>query len=387
MNNPLLYWSGTYINASTTPAPIIIQETRTVALLDDAENYKMAVDTFSIDTTEFPIFVCEVRQDGVASDPDVLDYYVEIVWGANTIRVYLIMESTHISLKPPSVAKSNSQDNPLYYGIYSFGQFIRMVNIAFASLYTTLSALAGWPVQASPPFLTMNSESGCVALVVPQLWVTQTVDTYISQTLMDMLNLPYSQVVLNAQGNLAHLIKSNVWTTYCVRASVHFLGRDILAGQLPSNEKWGFVGYYICTDHDYRSAWYDIYRIFITSNLASMESVSTSASGGSIQSNSMNVLASYTLDLVGDGHINGQLLYTPELYRWLSILTQGQIQTINIQFMYADRRGRIFPLLQTYNRLASIRLLFQRKDEQGSSGLKRKRESESKLPNFGQGWQ
>jgi hypothetical protein len=32
---------------------------------------------------------------------------------------------------------------------------------------------------------------------------------------------------------------------------------------------------------------------------------------------------------------------------------------INIQFLYTDRFGNFFPLLQNFNRIASVRLMFQ----------------------------
>jgi len=375
----LVYWDGAFTNSELTPQNISITESRTIPLVDRAEDYDVAVDSFSIDTTDFGIFVCQPRTDGAGASINQLNYWVQYQWGAFTPTAFLLMQTNYPTDAPASISATNNLSNPLYYGIYSYAQFISMINVALASCFVDLQA-AGFPGPYTPPYVTMNSDTGILVLVVPQTFNTANVAVRIESDLMDILNLPYTSIMYNPATTLAlpkHIgyeLASTIWTNYSgVRPSTWFLSQTLLAAQIASTEKWAQPAYYIGTDHDYRAAWYDVYQIVLISNMAAQESISSATFGASTQSSAMNILASYTLDLSGDQHLNGQLLYVPQFYKWISILPQGPIQTIQVQFMYATRRGTFYPLRQTFGRNASVRLIFKKRL---SESLDKKRKSD-----------
>ncbi len=367
----LVYWDGAYANNSTSLQPIVIQETRKTPLLAEAQSYMAAVDTFSIDTTDWPIFLAVPKQAS-ASSVNELSYYVQFLWSGTTSSQFLSMISANPTNVPPFPSPTNNIYFQAYYGVYSFGQFLNMINVALAACHTTLLAQPGYPSPGiTPPFVTMNAQSGCLALVIPQTYVTNQVDIVLGGGLNDMLNLPWSETIYNVVltgvpiPNQAYKIAYTTFVNYSYTAGAGWLSTTLLAGQLTGTPYWAAAAYALYTDHDYRASWYQIYQLVITSNLASPEAISTATSGASIQNNSMQILSSWTLDLNGDNHINGQIIYKPQYLKWLNLLTDGPLTQINIQFMSTDRQGNFYPLLLGFGRQASIRLIFRRKNDAG----------------------
>ncbi len=365
MENPLIYWDGAFKNFNVTPQPIIISETRNQPLVLKPTEYKICVDSFSIDSTRFAIFTALPRQTG-ATTINELNYYFQVSWGAFVYTQFLDMVTVNSWNTPNSVSPTNNLSNQPYYAIQSYGQFIQIINNALSALYTQLLAAPAYPAQASPPFMQLNADSGILALIVPQTFTTNNVSIVVGGGLMSILNLPFSSEDLNASyapipaPNISFVIGSQMYAASgytCVRTSSAFP-----LGTAP----WAFPSSYLCTDHDYRASWFDVSQILVISNLASPESVSTATDQPSIQSGNLQVLASYTLDLVGTDHINGQILYTPFIRKWLTLAPSSAISQINIQFMYTDRAGRVYPILQSFGRMAQIRLLFQKMDSKGT---------------------
>jgi hypothetical protein len=359
-----IYWDGAYVNSNVDPQPIVINESRTQALIDKPQEYKVAVDTFSFISSGWPIFTAKPRLTGASSVTE-LKYYVQFLYAGTTSSQFLLMKTVNSWNAPTAVSATNNLTNQPYYGIYSHAQFLEMLNIAFASCYTTLLG-NGFPgAVGTIPFVTMNADTGRLALTVPQTFVTNSVDIVLSSDMNYKLNLPYDHIIrdnaLVPTPNISHRITSTMFTRYSyVQSSTFFMSQTLIAGQIANTAYWAGAAYVLVNDHDYRADWYDIHKIIVESNLAAAESISTATPGASIQSLNRNILASYDLDLVGDNHINGQILYSPPFRKWLNLLPSTPITQINIEFKFTDRAGNFYPILQNYGQLAQIRLLFEK---------------------------
>lgn len=357
--NDYIRWNGTFRNTNVAPSPIVIQQTRDSPLLYNPKEYEVSVESFAIDTEESPIFTALVNQ-GSASSINELNYYVQFLWSGTTSTRFLMMQSAYPQYAPPSINTNNSVNYQPYYSVMDSAVFVSMVNTALAACYTTLQAQVGYPTaDVSPPYVTMDPASGILALVVPQTMITNGVDIVFENDLMDKLNLPFTTIIENNPGfplpNIAHKIASTSWTAF------GYVTTSAFPATMATTPYWAFPARAIVTDHDYRAGWFDVFRILVVSNMACPESTSFSQDSTSSQNGSQNILASYTLDLTGSDHVNGQLLYSPFFYKWVSIQPSDAIQMINIQFMYQTKTGKTFPLLQTFGRTTDIKLVFKRK--------------------------
>ena len=365
-----LYWDGSFSTTSLDGAAIIISETLNQPLIYDPSKYVMSVDNITIDSTRFSTFVATPYQAIAPFPPptsiDQLNYYVQFRWGVTTSSAFVYMVTTNPNQPPQPTYPINNANYQTYYGVYTIQQFLDMVNAALAACYVILLAQLGgtYPDQANtPPVLQMSAESGILAFIVPESMITNGVTIVLEDELNDVLNLPHTLLIENnpiaPSPNNAFLIDPSSSSYKTVRASIDFLTPTTT---LTGNSFWTGTCIYICTAYDFRAAWYNVFQLVLISNLAALEQVSTPSSRTTIQSVKKQILASFPLNLNGADRIQGQLLYTPTIRRWLEIGLNSNVNTIRIEFQYTDRMGNFYPLLQNWGRIASVRILFKKKN-------------------------
>ena len=379
MSNKRTYYTAEFTNNNLDPSAIIIDESRTSILIENPTGYLVSVDRFIIDTLERPAFTAKPF-DGLApaATVDVLNYYVQFTWNNLTVTRQLNMVTAYpAKYKPAFVSPLNDTTNEAYYWITSIVQWLGMVNQALFDCYgnaadpTSLLGLPAYPdAQVSAPFIEVNTDTGILALVYPQTFLANGVTITFENELMDILNLPFHNLIQNNAGfptpNTAYQIDCTKTNQFTTRASRDFLSTSLYAAQMGGTAQWAKPAFYILTAHNYLFTWYDIFEILIISDLAASEALSTSTSRASVQGLSDNVLTSFSVDLNASDVVKGQFVYTPNFRKWLTLNTKAPVNRIHIEFKVVNRLGKSVPLLQTYGRSANVRLLFQKfEDERG----------------------
>lgn len=310
---------------------------------------------------------------------DTLNYYVSFQWFANGAYNYA---STFLTMgpsvnpynAPTTLDKTNSVNYAPYYGIFTFEQFLQIVNAALAQAYLNLLNLSGYPTtDNSPPYCLLNPDTGILSLVLPVSLITNNVQLVIENDLMDILNLPYTQILENNSiapiPNLSHLIVFNY--QYYTQASQNYLSATNgnvqcqLTGTTATSFQtgtpyWTFPAFYLCTDHDYRALWYDTYQIILTSNLASPEAYSSFMTKNNSNNSTDNILAAFTVDLQGSQVLAGQITYTPYIKKWISVYVSDPIMSITVNFWYQDSVGNKYRVTQTKDKIAKCRIVFRK---------------------------
>lgn len=302
---------------------------------------------------------------------DTLNYWVSLLWNDTYSSVYLIMNSFNPTFKPPTVDPNNSINYPLYYGIYNYEQFMRMINTALASAYTLLQAQTNYPTSdVSPPYVVLNADSGCLALVVPYTMKTNNVSMMFENSLQQKLNIPCTYIVYNQPilpfPNSAYQLNFN--SQYYVQSSANFLTAnantsfDTSVGLYGTRSpQWNYPAFYLCTDHDYRAAWIDVYQLIVTSNLATQENVGDPLTSNTVNTFTQPILASYTFDLQGSQILGNQITYSPFIKNWITLAPSDSVMNIRIEFWYSDRIGNLYRVTQGKDKIAKIRLVFRKK--------------------------
>ena len=391
----IVIWNGTYQNGSVYPSPVVFQETRTPPVLEEPAKFRMTVLTFSVDLTRTPIFTAIPRATltpapWTPTSVDDLQYYVQITWtGHATYTQFLSMVSVNTWNKPIYVSETNNYSNESYYAITSYGQFIGMINDATYACFLQLVA-GGYPGNnAAFPYITRNVDTGIVGLVFSQDFFANNVTMVFSDDLMDVLNLPFNQVIKNNPiavtpneayfvdtGNTVVDLRSYVPMT----TSRDFLGINLYNATYPTNLAWSTPAFVILTDRDYSSLWYDVYEIVLLSDLAAPESISKPSMVNSVQRDSFNILSKYTVDIAPFG-FGGQIIYNPPFPIYTVLTATTPLTQITIKMFYGNRSGKYFPLLQNFGRIATVRIMFERIKETLYQSLKRHREDEENPTN------
>ena len=171
-------------------------QTFSKSLVDHPKDYKLCLDKFDIPTTSIPIFIFNTE----------MNYYtVELCWGNYTnsklvtvgnidfIRTEGALNITYSSgevgieelgtpfnINSGSVGASSGGTRAPYFNyIYSYNDFIRMINKALQTAMQLLS-VAGAPIAtAQLPYFELDSTTNTFSLVVDNAFFNQTSANYI----------------------------------------------------------------------------------------------------------------------------------------------------------------------------------------------------------------
>jgi hypothetical protein len=123
------------------------EEDRVVPLLEDSENYEMAVTSAKIDLKTLPVFIPTIKYNsGSPSDMERVETIYEITLEYNgysaTKPVYFKAQDQTISDTAPSFINGYANYKSNYYNYYNYESFFTKVNNAIISCFTELLSVA-----------------------------------------------------------------------------------------------------------------------------------------------------------------------------------------------------------------------------------------------------
>lgn len=140
------------------------EETRNNPFIENPSDYYMSVVRFSIDSAIIPLFVCPIIENpGDPTDRNFTPFTVSFMYGgvAYTENVRYIPSSN-----TPTPMTLNNPNEKGYYFVYTYTDFIRMVNNAIDAAMLALTTAAGL-VGVRNPYFAFDSVNQLISLVVP----------------------------------------------------------------------------------------------------------------------------------------------------------------------------------------------------------------------------
>ena len=123
------------------------EEDRIVPLLEDSENYEMAVTSAKIDLKSLPVFIPTIKyNDGSPSETERVQTIYEVTLEYNgysaTKPVYFEAQDQTISDTVPNFINGYANYKSNYYNYYNYESFFTKVNNAIISCFTELVNVA-----------------------------------------------------------------------------------------------------------------------------------------------------------------------------------------------------------------------------------------------------
>jgi len=171
MSDPThIYYNLELVNNETTgnniPRHFSMIETRNSPYLQTPEDYYMSVVRFQLQSPSLPVFIPAILLGQIDVDKTAYSITMEIIRGGIT---YFYQE--HIKYVPydltqpqPSPPLQQQDLTSNYYYIYSYQQWVRMINTAFQNCLTGLSSMVlagggGALPTIYPPFMEINLDT------------------------------------------------------------------------------------------------------------------------------------------------------------------------------------------------------------------------------------
>lgn len=372
--------------------PPILQfiETRNSPFIAQCEDYYMSIIRFTIDMPTLPLFIPTIQPN--QTDPNLTTYSITlsvnvggIIYSQEEYVIYSPQLQTLTMPLPPSKTSNGLQDNSTdYYQVYNYNWFIYLLNQTFYTCYTNLAnqvTLAGGIIPSTyAPQMIFNSETKIFSLVVPDSGYNyfsgkinaNDINIYFNPATFGLFfTLPFNLVYLNTAQNIQIL-------------SFTPLTSQSYVGQYNS-----FDAYIINEEYSSVSTWTPITSLVFTSQTLPVVStnVSTPAiyiNGSVFNQNGASNVSNIVSDFVADsGNYRDSLEYLPSAqYRYLSLLGNKPINTIDFQVYYKDRLGSLSPVYLGSGCTATIKILFSRKYPMTKELNEKRRNDQGKPPTY-----
>ena len=364
--------------------PIVFNETRSIPIVDKADDYHLSCVRFCVPTSAIPICIAPIDPQ---EDGSVLTWEVNLTYNSYLCEPTTgdsfngtIVDGDLYSVKVPyipmdltSTAPHNLGDsNSKYHYVYSMKHIEAMVNNALLSLlYQANNAHPGaftflrvewiasqsrWRLFLDPQFSNMNAvlyRSYPSGVAIPPLVIVNSAMAQSVFANFPMKRLDYDHYVLLVEESTMGDNNAHAENTYK----------------------------YIYIDQEYPNTQgiNDLQSIVMTTTMSvRAEQMSrppafnVSGTGNNGNSESLQILSDFipSTNIGLEATMGGYLEYIPAgEYRLCDFTSTSALKTIDIALWWSDRYGQLRPLNMPPNTCASIKLLLRRKDVNDSDSV------------------
>lgn len=311
-------------------------DSRGEALIDLPNDYHLTVIRFTAPTRNIPIFI--YPNTGNEGKRVVDDAYYSVTLKYNNVSYQVFL--TYV---PENVNTSSNLEE--YYYVYSYQNFIDMVNTALVAAFALVPGAAP-PTEA--PYLTLNKETGLISLFSQQTYAGGND----AGTISIFLNSPLAEVY------------SSFFFRYRDYNQANGEYAEFVVEDTKNNTPIAPVGYYVM-EQEYNNLpdWSILESIIVTSGSAPIKQENVPGNfTGATTDDSVPILA----DFIPDKTINAdrQVIEYRPLAEFRRIDLQGTLPLtfFDVRFEWLDIFGKRRPLiLEPFGEPATIKILFTKK--------------------------
>jgi hypothetical protein len=379
---------------------LIFSEDRSEPILENGEEYEMAVTSAKMDLKTLPIFVPTIKYNSgsnlTLSESDRCETIYEVTLSfaidsnvyASTQAVIFKPQDQTISDSPPDFINGYANYSTGYYNLYNYEQFFTRVNLCIRTCFLTLQDVVktynGGKLPDSYsglessggyeiPYFIFDKESGLIYLNSPKSTFDDTNTYYfkihLNRALYRLFNsLPFilqkdtykmltdddSQTETDL--TLFKLNLSNFQNSNEVDIYPHYVS-GISAKSKSTHQL-------IYQDYETLTSWSPVESIVLTAPLLPVQSNKVSANyryrDGFPVSTNTEKLENEILEFRTDQAVPG-IIYEPKIHRWMHITSSGGLKQINFNLYYRFKySGNLIPIKAGIGSSMAVKLVFRR---------------------------
>lgn len=346
------------IQGNSQPISAYYNTSRTMPLITDTTDYMLSIIRFTLDTQSLPIFQPQIQSN--QSNINLTTYSISMAYtdpSGTTIVVqqYLEYEPQDATNTIPSEPVNNApyyiQDKSIgYYNVYSYQYLVYLVNNTFQSCLQSLQT------SATNAGVVLPIDSTTQTLLQPIM----TFDTVAQTCNINISDDCYcSNSGIKIYFNVALFA---LFSSFPFVKSIHESnGRNFeLTNKMGSNLKQ------IQQEYSTVANWCPVMSIVFTTSLIPVISNQVGLpavyNDGKLVSASSNA-SSFNIitDLVADNfQFSPFIIYSPSVFRYISLLPNQKLSHLDIQVYWQDRLGNLNPVMLPNNSSMTVKLLFSK---------------------------
>jgi hypothetical protein len=390
------------INRDVPDILAVYEENLTQPLIQNPSDYYITVARFSIPGTSIPIFSMDIIPNQI--DPNLTPYSFCLSYLGNDFPAILEYFSTGNTPVPPAPRPGVFQDRmSRYYYVYEYSHMIQMMNITLNTAFLALKAAFPAAPPTEAPFFVYDEITQLISLVAQYAYTgNATIQIFTtSLTYERFLNGMSVQFLGNNQPNGKDLLflfppmNINVPGGTIAPKVIGLLPkfndawvagpgpvRPIPAGaQLETKEPRDYTAdvnnppFYLFNVQDFVTIQYwNSFRniVFTTGNIPVQSEYIPSVQNFVPNTNTQAtgaiayrpILTDFQPILAAAGDARSQLQYYPQgPYRLLDMISNTPLQKIDLQIWWEDIIGNLHPIFIAASQIASVKLLFIKKNQ------------------------
>ena len=364
-------------NLNTLPVPLQFTQTRNKPFLEKPDDYYLSVVRFSVDTNSLPVFNAFIQFN--QANRDLTIYSVTLTWN-NPVAPFQQFNQQNFIIwqpqdlvspipQPPSLSGDGFQDDSTgYYYAYNYAYVLQLINNTFTTCFNALNVqvvAAGLVLPTThAPVMTWNNDKSISILNADVLGYSSTA----ASKILIYMNIP----LYNLFNTLPAYIESNTSTIgKNFRIDMSSFGNSTVVGfpfYLPTYNALQVFQEQTCI-----SVWSPVSGIVITSNTLPinstnianpciyLNSIATNNNG-----NNSNVSPVITDFQAENNQYKNSIIYVPSAqYRYIDLTGNSPLYTIDINMYWKNKVGEYIPLRLSAGCSATVKILFQRKNQSG----------------------
>lgn len=361
---------------------------QTQNILPRQSDYEVAVDSWAV-RANMPVFVCPIQTGALSTNinltPFTVNYRYTTVPGgvvtnfpvAVTFQPDVFATNKPLPLAPN--ANNGLQDfntNPEYYDVNSIESFVVMVNFAFIAAYNAFNAVHPG-IHTEPVHIQFDERTKLFSLVYPFSMIGA-LSGGITRVGMDVMLYKYFDSLpaafndydsIGMDYELTLIQKPGGQNQYSY--GNHYAG----AVPVPTTNPPA----YLISNQEYSSIhlWNNIKHVLITSSSISVRNEYMPFSNfpteivkrdiNTFNQNKKSVISYIDYDLAlphaVSTTLNRDLVYRPHISKFIDLVSDDQLNNIQVEFSLVMEDGRIVPVNLPKTGTATLSLLFRKKIE------------------------
>lgn len=330
--------------------PANFEEVRNDTILDNIENYRMAITRFEIPFGNLPLVIFRIQEGLVQSDRNLGVYSTLLEYGGSDFQDYLIYVPNKINItlpNPPSLNGGHQDINQEgYYFIYDFSQMVNLINTSFEQNHNDMIAAFPIPDFGIAPFLLYDPISQLFSLIVDYKYIIEGVKIFINDSLNRFLNgFDYiNDDFTNNKEFQFRIYDTGLWDNgYPIQPTIGALPEFVRVKQNVSNiAMWGEIKKII-----FKTSLLPIRNEYKNSGIKGQP-------GANIQS---PILTDFLIDN-WKGQRENIIFIEDGEYRYIDFVANGPLRKISVQLFWEDTEFVERPLSLISGREVNIKIMF-----------------------------
>lgn len=353
---------------SNTPSMFLtFSEIRDQAILDNCSDYYLTIIRFYLETPNLPLLLMPILTG--QSDINKSSLSVTLTYKTYQFQQYLQYVPANVSDILPTPPLINVDYNSTYYDIYSYQNFIEMLNTAFLACYNGLKALvvAGGDTLPSSyePYMEFDPNAEKAILNSDILGYNKTLANPISIYMNTTLFQLFSSFDASFYGNTNIVNGMNYkLNIYALKNSgnVYSITQPVAINYLQTYQEFPTLG---VVGNPVSSIVFSSNLIPISGTLVSTPIIfnaPANISQQAINSATSNMLTDITVGLTLGFEYKPNIIYNANPYRLLSMQSQGSLRQYDISVFYKLHTGILRPFMLSPGSCSSIKIGFIKKN-------------------------